>query len=266
MNAAPPLHSRIYEGSVRHRRFAPKPNEFRYGVFFCYLDLAELPGVFDRHWLWSARRPNLAWWRRADYLGDPATPLDDAVRQCVAAKTGVRPTGPIRLLTHLRYGGHCFNPVSFYYCFDAAGETVETIVAEITNTPWKERHRYVLPAAKSLEPGPKLRWRFGKEFHVSPFMAMDHEYDWRFSPPGPTLTVHMENQRADGKHFDATLTARARPITSRELARVLLRYPLMTAQVVAGIHWQAARLWWKGVPYQTHPKNLPATPPPPPNG
>ncbi|MCS6948219.1 MAG: DUF1365 domain-containing protein, partial [Steroidobacteraceae bacterium] len=125
------MHSCLYEGYVRHRRFAPRRNEFRYRIFLCYLDLAELEQVFRGRWLWSARRPNVAWLRRADYLGDPAHPLDTAVRERVASVTGERPAGPIRLLTHLRYFGWIANPVSFYYVFDAADRAVETIVAEI---------------------------------------------------------------------------------------------------------------------------------------
>ena len=138
------MQSCLYLGSLRHRRHAPRPHAFRYRVFMTYLDLGELDEVFRGRWLWSTRRPALAWMRRADYLGDPAVPLDEAVRERVARETGERPRGPIRLLTHLRMLGACFNPVSFYYCFDQAGERVETIVAEITNTPWNERHAYVL--------------------------------------------------------------------------------------------------------------------------
>lgn len=128
--------SAVYEGTIRHRRREPTEHEFRYRIFMLYLDLAELPALFDGRWLWSARRPALAWFRRADYLGDPAVPLDAAVRDLVRERTGARPTGPIRLLTHLRYFGYAQNPVSFYYCFSADGSAVETIVAEVTNTPW----------------------------------------------------------------------------------------------------------------------------------
>lgn len=158
------MHSCLYDGWVRHRRFAPRAHAFRYRLFMAYLDLTELDRVFRGRWFWSTRRPALAWFRRADYLGDPSVPLDQAVRDCVERNTGVRPRGPIRLLTHLRYFGYVFNPVSFYYCFDTADTRVETIVAEITNTPWGERHAYVL-SARGEQP---LRFRFGKAFHVSP--------------------------------------------------------------------------------------------------
>src|SRR5688572_21040647 len=127
------MHSCIYTGWVRHRRYAPARNDFRYRLFMMYLDLNEVPAVFDRFWCWSATRPALARFKREDYHGDSALPLDSAIRRTVRDVTGRLPTGPIRLLTHLRYFGYSFNPVSFYYCFDAADSRVETIVAGITN-------------------------------------------------------------------------------------------------------------------------------------
>jgi hypothetical protein len=156
---------------------------FDYRLFMMYLDLDEAPGLFGRRWFWSVGRRTLAWLKREDHLGDPARPLADAVRDLVAERTGRRPAGPIRLLTHLRYFGYCFNPVSFYYCFDEADERVETIVAEVNNTPWGEQHLYVLPASESRGSGTHLQFLRQKEFHVSPFMPMDIRYDWRFSQP-----------------------------------------------------------------------------------
>ena len=164
------MKSAIYFGRVRHRRMAPVLHEFSYRMFMLYLDLSELPRLFDRRWLWSARGPALARFRREDHFGDPAVPLADSVRDLVARETGVRPAGPIRLLTHLRYFGHVFNPVSFYYCFDKDDSRVETIVAEVNNTPWGEQHCYVLPQSMNAGQAGHGRYFPEKVMHVSPFM------------------------------------------------------------------------------------------------
>lgn len=254
------MKSALYAGTVRHRRHAPVPHAFRYPVCLAWIDLDELDTVFAGRWFWSATRPALAWLRRADYYGDPSRPLADEVRDRVARDTGTRPEGPIRLLTHLRTFGHCFNPVSFYYCYDRSGERVEAVLAEITNTPWKERHAYVLPASASEGRGSALRFRFGKAFHVSPFMPMRLDYDWRFATPGDTLSVHMENLGGEGRLFDATLALRRREITGASLAWALVRFPFATLEVLRAIYWQALRLKLKRVPFFTHPDKLPQSP------
>lgn len=245
--------SALYRGRMRHRRHAPHPHAFGYPVAQLLLDLDELDSVFQRRWLWSVGRRNLAEFRRSDYLGDPAIALADAVRARIAKALGRAPQGPIRLLTHLRYAGHTFNPVSFYYCYAADGSTLDCIVAEITNTPWKERHAYVLPVATADANGRALAWEFDKQFHVSPFMPMDCRYRWRFTAPGTDLHVHMQVWRDGARQFDADLVLQRHPITARGLAGVLLRFPLMTLQVVAAIHWQALRLWLKRNPVHDHP-------------
>lgn len=244
------MHSAIYAGQVRHRRQQPVGHEFTYRLFMMYLDLAELDTVFRGRWFWSSRRPALARFRREHHLGDPQQGLEQSVRDLVESSGLPRPAGPIRLLTHLSYFGYCFNPVSFYYCFDAHDRAVETIIAEVNNTPWGERHCYILNGRDALG---RYRYAPRKAMHVSPFMPMDVAYDWRFSPPAGRLAVHMESALRGGKMFDATLDLERREITGPALARVLLTFPLMTLRVIGAIHWQALKLWRKGCPVHDHP-------------
>jgi uncharacterized protein len=250
--------SAVYEGTVRHRRHRPSAHGFQYRIAQLYLDLDEVDRAFEDRWLWSANRRNLAEFRRSDFHrndhADATQPLADAVRDTAEHALGYRPLGPIRLLTHLRYAGFVFNPVSFYYCYAADGRTLDCIVAEITNTPWRERHAYVLDAQTAEQHGRALHWHFAKAFHVSPFIGMRREYDWRFTVPGDDLYVHMNVFGEDTeREFDATLNLRRRPLDASSLRRVLWRYPLMTAKVVGAIHWQALRLWLKRTPIHDHP-------------
>jgi DUF1365 family protein len=250
--------SAVYEGTIRHRRFEPVEHEFSYRLFLMYLDLGELPGVLDPYPLWSARRRAPARFRREDFMGDPARPLDECARDAVEAETGSRPAGPVRLLGGLRYLGHSFNPVSFYYCFDGAGERVEAVVADVENIPWGESHPYVL--ARGGSEGPVLRDELDKALHVSPLMGMDQTYAFRAGEPGERLSVHIES-RPDGegelragKSFDATLNLRRRELSRPLLTGMLARYPAMSLQVVAKIYTQSLRLKLKGARYFPHPE------------
>lgn len=252
------LRSAVYVGHIRHRRRAPA-HAFTFPLFMVYLDLAELDAVLSLTRLWGRSRLCPARFRREDYLARGSLGLDESVRACIEEQLGFRPTGPIRMLTHLRYFGHIFNPVTFYYCFDEADRVV-AIVAEITNTPWRERHVYALDAAIGRRGNARpLRWRFDKAFHVSPFFPMNMENDWAFAPPSDKLFVHM-NLRDRGRHkaFDATLVMRRQEMTPRLLRRLLLRFPLMTLQVIAKIHFEALKLWLKRAPVFRHPRRAPA--------
>lgn len=242
------MNSALYEGTVFHARTTPMEHRFQYKLVMAYLDLAELTQAFQGRWLWSAQHPNVVWFRRADYLGAAQVPLDQAVRARVAEVLGEAPTGPIRILTQLRTLGYNFNPVSFYYCFEADGKTLHSFVAEITNTPWGERHSYVLPAREAL------RWSFDKAFHVSPFFGMQQTYHWAISLPGDQLEVRMSNSEHDRHVFQATLRLERRPIQTSTLMRALFLYPWMPARAHLAIYWQALRLTLKKAPFFTHPK------------
>jgi DUF1365 family protein len=244
--------SAIYEGTIRHRRFADRENAFTTSIALSYVDLDELPRLLGGRLV--AQRPGLVRFRRRDYLGDPEQPLSTAVRDLVADRTGVRPEGPVRLLTNLRSLGHCFNPVSFYYCYSADGERLDAIVAEVTNTPWGERHAYAIGRDESDRQA-VLRGSSDKVLHVSPFMGMDHRYEWNVGAPGDTLSVHIESHREGRLAFDATLGLRRRELTPRSLAAVTARYPAATLRVLALIYAHALGLKLKGATVHAHPRS-----------
>lgn len=247
------MRSSLYEGHVLHRRTVPVDHVFRFPLFMVYLDLGELDVVFERRWLWSTRGAAFARFDRRDHLGDPEVSLEESVRTLVADRTGHRPLGPIGLLTHLRYAGYLINPVSFYYCWDEGADALEAVVADVTNTPWNERHAYVLEAPDRELSG--IRASSSKDFHVSPFMGMDLSYRWTFAPPRQGLSARIESIDPSGDRvFDAALAMVQRPIGTASLARALALHPFMTAQAAAAIYWQALRLYAKRAPFHPHPE------------
>lgn len=246
----------VYEGHVRHRRLSPVEHRFRYGLYLLYLDLEELPALLKGGVGLSGAFFSPGSFLRRDHLGAPAIPLAESVRALVRERTGWTPAGPIRLLTLLRCFGYYFNPLSLYYCFDTTGRTVEAVVAEVTNTPWLERHWYVLWEGNRIGPAGSLRFREPKKFHVSPFMDMDADYDWRLSPPGPRLSVCLDSSRAGQRFFAVTMVLKRRTLSRGLMVRMPLCYPWMTLRVSQAIYWQAARLWWKKCPFFTHPNYL----------
>jgi DUF1365 family protein len=237
--------SALYEGTVRHRRFVDGPREFTHRLALAYVDLDELPELVGGRLVRS--RPGFVRFRGADYLagGDP-----EAIRRMATELTGSRPLGPIRILTQLRSFGHCFNPVSFVYCFDSGGERIHSVLAEVTNTPWGERHVYALPGNGAITNG-----HSEKVLHVSPFMGMDHRYDWRVATPDRTLSVHIESASPQGqKAFDATLNMQRRPLDRRSLATLTARYPLANVRVLALIYAHALKLKLRGTTVHPHPE------------
>jgi uncharacterized protein len=243
------MQSAIFKGWIRHRRHVPTSHSFIYKVFMMYLDLSELDQVFKNSRLWSVERRTLARFKRSDFFGDPNVPLDTAVRQRVQEETGVYPEGPVRLLANLRYFGFIMNPVTCYYCFDKQ-ENLQAIVAEVNNTPWDERHSYVLNCDPSKQ---HQRITFDKTFHVSPFNPMDVHYAWRSNLPERNLYISMQNWRDDQVEFDAMLALTRKEITPARLRALIWQYPFMTMQVVIGIYWQAVKLFFKRVPVHDHP-------------
>lgn len=243
------MRSGIYQGWVRHRRFMPRRHSFRYRLFMMYLDLDELDAVLDLSPWWSTRAWHPARFQRSDFLGDADQPLSEAVRQRIAKDTGRRHQGPIRMLANLRYFGYNMNPLACYYCFDSS-ERLQTIVAEVNNTPWNERQSYVLPCDPEAN---FQRITFNKRMHVSPFNPMAMTYCWSSNRPAQRLHLNLETRVDQERHMDATLALEREEISSESLARVIRRYPLMTAKVVGAIYWQALRLWLKKVPCYGHP-------------
>jgi DUF1365 family protein len=219
-----------------------------------YLDLEEVPSLLKGGFGLSRRRFSPASFCRKDHLGDPGAPLARSVRGLVKERTGWEPNGPIRLLTLLRCFGYYFNPLSLYYCFDAAGQAVEAVVAEVTNTPWLEKHWYVLWEGNRVGSPGKLQFRHPKNFHVSPFMGMDADYEWRLNRPELHLGVNIHSSEAGRRLFDVAMVLKRKELSIESMISVLLRYPWITLRVSQAIYWQAARLWWKKCPFYKHPK------------
>lgn len=250
--------SAIFQGFVTHHRFQPKPHGFRYKVFMMYLDLDELPNLFSGFKNWSYATRNWAWFKRSDYYGNSKILLKQEISTLVQQTTGSAPRGAIRLLTNMRYFGHCFNPVSFYYCYEADGTTPQAIVSHITNTPWGNNYTYVHDfktekTIKKTKNGEMSVFKFDKKFHVSPFMPMDIQYDWAFKSEANQLLIHMKNFKGGEQIFNATLALERKEITQSSLNWILISYPFMTIKVVITIYWNALLLWIKRVPFYSNP-------------
>jgi DUF1365 family protein len=237
--------SAIYEGTIVHHRYQPIEHRFEYKIALPLVYAEERQELCRRHPLWSADRPNAVWLRAADSIGGGRVPVDQAVRDLMGHRLGIRPSGPVAVLTQPRTWGWLFNPVSIYFCFGADADRVEALVLEVTNTPWHERHCYVLP-------GPDGEHEFAKALHVSPFLSMDQTYRLSVRGPDEQLSVRLANYRDGQKMLDARLSLQRREISHRALGHVLWAYPLQTLAVSARIYRQALAIHRKGVPVHAH--------------
>lgn len=243
------MESAIYTGTVRHRRFHPVRHEFAYTLFMAFLDIDRIPEVMGRSQWSSYNRWNWASFFESDHFGNSTRPLRERLRADAAAQGVPFPDGPVYLLTHLRYLGYCFNPISLYFCYDSAG-TLGAILCEVNSTFGESRNYWLGPHNRL---GDGLKFHSPKAMHVSPFMGMKLDYEFVLTEPAERLVAHMNTLDAGASFFDATLTLERRPWTAANLTAALMRQPWMTAKVIAAIHWEALRLWWKRVPVYTHP-------------
>lgn len=254
----------FYEGTISHCRWLPQRHDFSYKLCMVWLDLDEAESLLQQRGLWSARWPAGARFHRRDYLGDPRQSLAKAVRLFIKDRWGWQPGGPIRLLTNFRHAGIQMNPLSLYYCYTEDGQQLEAVLAEVTNTPWNERHHYLLDLrstnseASNTGAAKNYTYSHQKDFHVSPFMGMDQEYRWELSAPREQLGVQLEAWQQDQKMFTASLQLRRQPFDRRNRLRYLLSYPLQTWKIYLAIYWQAFRLWRQGIAFCPHPKHKPA--------
>ncbi len=245
------MESGIYSGTLRHRRFSPVRHEFTYPLFMVFLDIDRLPELMKISPLAGYNRRNWVSYQERDHFGDSGNTLRERLLRDAETNGVVLPEGRVFLLTHLRYLGYNFNPVSFFYCYDRE-DKLRMVMAEVKNT-FGETANYWLTSRVAQSAGENKRYRFSKTFHVSPFLKLGQEYDWTFTPPGDRL-ISQSMSYEDGRQiFDSTLKLNRREWSRAELHRAILRFPWMTAKVITAIHWQALRLLMKRVPVVRHP-------------
>ena len=211
-----------------------------------FVDVSNLASLTDLHPLWSTTGRRPVELRRSDCVGDPHVPLHTAVAGEVERLGGERPTGPIALLATPRTFGWNFNPISSYYCFEPDGRTVQSLLVEVTNTPWGERHRYLVGG-----PG---RHSFAKDFHVSPFLPMDLRYELRYATPDERLTMSFDVTEGGVTRLRASMALTRVAPTRRAMSQVLLRPWRSSPGVSAAIYANAVSLVTKRATIYRHPK------------
>ena len=248
------MESCLYRGHVRHRRGEPE-HQFRYSTAWGYLDLSEIGNVFESCRLLSHRRFAPLSFRREDHFGTRDETVECCVRKHLEEETGQTFDGPIRLLTQFRQFGMYFSPLNVFYCFDQQ-DNLRAMIAEVTNTPWNEKHTYVLWDGNRVE-GSQHRYAHPKGFHVSPFMGMESEYQWRLTPPNDSLDLSIGSVRDGKRLFHADLHLHRVPMSDGQLLRSFLRYPVAAMQILGAIYGQAFRLWMKKCQFYPHPQIQP---------
>ncbi|MFO0959346.1 MAG: DUF1365 domain-containing protein [Isosphaeraceae bacterium] len=241
-------------------------HRFRYRLYMSFIDLDEVPSLMSAGLL-SGRRFSSNAFLRTDHFGDPDQPMGESVRDLIRHETGLATEGPIRVLTQLRHFGHYFSPLNLFFCYDRGRGGLQAVVAEVQNTPWHERHCYVLWRGNRVGTGEEAEYRHPKSFHVSPFMSMDVDYRWRLNVPAERVRVGIDNTSGDVPLFRATMALDRVPLTRRAQWALHGRYPLITARITTAIYLQAFRLWRKKCPFYPHPGRLagPACQPAPAN-
>jgi DUF1365 family protein len=233
--------SALYDGVVVHIRHAPRSHRLRYQMLQILFDLDELPDLDRRLRLFAFNRLGLLSFNERDHLAGAGEPLRVQVEALLAA-AGLEAGGAIRILCMPRVLGYVFNPLSLFYCHRPTGE-LAAVILEVHNT-FGERHCYVLEAGA----GPLVRSRWRKTFFVSPFLGQDMVYDARISAPAEQVTTLIVGRQLGGAPLiTASFTGRRRDLTDQTLAATFLRHPLATLKVIAAIHWEAVKLFAKGV-------------------
>lgn len=244
------MQSALYFGDVVHHRHRPKVHALRYRVFCLLLDLDELETVNSAFKLFGHNRRAIFSMHDVDHgigeRGGLKTWAENHLRKAGLWSAGMR----ISMLCYPRIFGYVFNPLTVYFCRSAEGE-LRAMLYEVCNT-FHERHTYIIPAR--VDETGAVRHECAKEMYVSPFVGMDCRYRFRIAPPRETVLVAINEDDAEGPLLFASFAGKRQPLTDRTLLKALVTYPLMTVKVMGAIHWEALKLWWKGVPVHRHRK------------